>query len=525
MIETIDPKHLSLKEKLKEHLRSYNPDYRYYKSIFHLAAGMIAITDGYRIIDANKAFVEYFTTLGIDVLDPEFDFSTQLLRIDKYGYVYDGYLQRSWFEHVLSGAKEHYKVGISGKEEIQTFLITLNPLDEYAYTYVMALSDVTDMMSYKCVLEEGIRSRTQEKEESEHRFKQYDAAIDASNLVARCDLDGNIIYVNEALCELLGYESDELIGMNVSILFESENEVMCRQNTRNLLEKGTIWKGVMKHIGKHRTHHYFATTIVPIMNMEGVPVEILSIRHDITETVQAKEEALHLLEAKSKFFDQVSHELRTPLNAIVNFADQALESFDEIADDEVSAQLVKRYIERTYANAEHLLALINSLLDIAKMKSGKTRFDLQKCNAVALTREAYENCTGLHKNQNVKYTFESTKTRIEIECDSIKFKQMVMNLISNSLKFTSNGYVAVRVVLEDVHCVVEVQDSGMGIPEDKLGSIFEPFEQVHDHGFGTGLGLNIVREYAQAMGMKIEVSSALGAGSLFRITAPIKKSN
>lgn len=523
MLETSGEMEHSLKEKLKSHLRMNDPEYRYYKSIFHLTSGMIAITDGYQIIDANKTFSDFFSHLGMDVFDSVFDLSAQILHIDKYGYVYEGYLNRAWFEHVLSGEKEHYKIGISGKDEIQSFSVTLTPLDETLHTYVLTLSDVTDMMSYKCVLEEGIRSKTQEKEESEHRFRQYDAAIDASNLVARCDLDGNILYVNDALCGLLEYSNDELIGKNVSILFESENEVMCRHNTRSLLEKGQIWKGVMKHIGKHGTHHYFATTIVPIMDIQGSPVEILSIRHDITETVQTKEEALHLLEAKTKFFDQVSHELRTPLNAIVNFTDQALESFDEIVEDEVSRDLVKRYIERTYANAEHLLALINSLLDIAKMKSGKTRFDMQKCNVAMLTREAYENCTGLHKNHSVQYTFESIETRVEIECDSIKFKQMLMNLISNALKFTTSGFVKVKVDVEDDQWYVDVQDSGIGIPSDKLGSIFEPFEQVRDHGFGTGLGLNIVREYAHAMGMKIEVHSSLNSGSLFRICSTLRE--
>ena len=519
MDESTEMIELSPKETLKEHLRSYDPQYRYYKSIFHLATGMIAITDGYRIIDANKAFSDYFSTLKIDIFDPQFDFSSHLLHIDKYGYLYEGYLERPWFEHVLSG-KKNYKIGISGEYDIQTFSVGLRALDTEAQVYVLMLSDVTDMMSYKCVLEEGIRSRTQEKEESEHRFKQYDAAIDASNLVSRCDLDGKIMYVNDALCELLGYRTDEVMGANISMFFERESEVMCRQNRLALLENGKIWKGVMKHIGKDGTHHYFATTIVPIMDIEGSPVEILSIRYDITETVAAKEEALHLLQAKSKFFDQVSHELRTPLNAIVNFTDQALESFDEIANDEVSAQLVKRYIERTYANAEHLLALINSLLDIAKMKSGKTRFDLQRYNAVALVREAYENCSGLHKNRDVLYTFEPTMAHIEIVCDGIKFKQMVMNLISNALKFTTDGFVRVSIMVEDGTCQIEVQDSGMGIPSEKLGLIFEPFEQVRDHGFGTGLGLNIVREYGHAMGIKIDVRSLEGEGSVFVLSVP-----
>lgn len=513
--------HDSPKETLKQYLRSHDPSYRYYKSIFHLTSGMIAITDGYRIIDANKAFSDYFASLGLDVFDPEFDFSRQMLRIDKYGYVYEGYQERSWFEHVLSGEK-HYKIGMRGKYDIQTFSIGLRSLDEEMQAYVLILSDVTDMMSYKGILEEGIRSSTQEKEESEHRLKQYDVAINASNLVTRCDLDGNILYVNEALCDVLGYRSDELVGSNVAILFESDSEVVCCQTTSSLLQRGKIWKGVLKQIGKTGTHHYFATTIVPIMDREGRTVEILSIRHDITETVKAKEEALYLLDAKTKFFDQVSHELRTPLNAIVNFTDQALEIYDEIVEDDVNRQLVKRFIERTYANAEHLLSLINSLLDIAKMKSGKARFDIKTYNAVTLVREAYENCAGLHKNPEVDYRFESDEQKIDIECDNIKFKQMVINLISNAIKFTSSGLVVVSVASEGGKCFVRVRDSGVGIPSDKLGSVFEPFEQVRDHGFGTGLGLSIVREYAQAMGMRIDLRSVVNKGSVFRLSVPIK---
>lgn len=505
------------KDRLKEHLRSSDPEYRYYKSIFHLMKGMIAITDGYTIIDANQAFVSFFTALGIDVRDAEFDFSKTLLKIDKYGYVYEGYLNVSWIEHVLYGTKDHYRIGMSGKKSIQTFSVTLNVLDASLGVYVMTLSDVTDMMSYKCVLEEGIRSRTLEKEQTEYKLKQYDIAIDASNLVARCDLDGTILYVNDALCDVMGYRSDELIGSNVSIFFDGDDDVMCHQKTKSLLEQGKIWKGVLKHIGKNGKFHYFAMTIVPIMDMDGSLSEVLSIRHDITEMVEAKEEALHLLEAKTKFFDQVSHELRTPLNAIVNFTDQALETYEEIVEDEGSRQLVKRYIERTYANAQHLHSLINSLLDIAKMRSGKTRFSIQTHPGAALVREAYENCTGLSKNPHVKYTFEADDSSMMVRCDSVKLKQMVINLISNALKFTADGFVSVRVIRKNDECLVEVRDSGIGIPNHKLNAIFEPFEQVRDHGFGTGLGLNIVQEYAQAMGMRLEVDSQEGVGTIFRI--------
>ncbi|MDD3060829.1 MAG: PAS domain-containing sensor histidine kinase, partial [Sulfurimonas sp.] len=337
--------------------------------------------------------------------------------------------------------------------------------------------------------------------------------------VARCDLQGNITYVNDALCATLEYNKEELLGKSIAIMFEQNSEIMCQKIAWQNVYNGDIWKGIVKNIGKYGSVHYFATTIIPIQNKENQIIEILSIRHDITEMVKAKEEALKTLEAKSKFFDQVSHELRTPLNAIVNFTDQALESYDEIVTDEESRLLVKRFLQRAYANAENLLELINSLLDIAKMKSGKTEFKHEPHNAIILAKEAFENCFSLQQYEEVAYSFETLEQEVFIECDGFKLKQIITNLISNALKFTKSGYVKVRVSSTPTECSIEVFDTGIGIPKDKINTVFEPFEQVRDHGFGTGLGLNIVREYAQAMHMKVAVDSQENQGSCFGLVA------
>lgn len=506
---------IGLKDQLKMRLRENNPSYRYYKSIFNLTDEMIVLSDGYRVIDANRAFLSFFEGVGIDVYAPTFSLASLFLNIDKYGYIYEGYLGRSWIENVLAQEKEHYKVSMRSKEKIHTFSITVKELEESGDIYIVTFTDVTDLMRYRGVLEEGVRTSNYEKEKTQYILNQYNEAIDTSNLVARCTLEGKLTYVNDALCTTLQYEKEELIGQSVEIMFEHDSEIMCRQIVWNSVHNGEIWKGVLKNIGKYGSIHYFATTIIPIKDQENRIIEILSIRHDMTEMVKAKEEAVKTLEAKTKFFDQVSHELRTPLNAIVNFTDQALESYDEIIDDEGSRLLVKRYLERAYANAENLLELINSLLDIAKMKSGKTTFNLERNNIVHLVKEAFDNCAGLERSSGVDYKFVADENDIFVECDKFKTKQIITNLISNALKFTKNGLVEIRVLSLAQECRIEVHDSGIGIPKEKLGLIFEPFEQVRDHGFGTGLGLNIVREYAQAMNMRLEVDSDEGEGSCF----------
>lgn len=509
---------LSPKEQLKLTLKADDPTYRYYKSIFHLTDGMIALSDGYRVIDANRAFVAFFETLGLDVFDPSFCLSKQFLAIDKYGYVYEGYLNNRWIDTVLSEEKEHYQVGISGLKKIFTFSVSVVRLDPNHEVYVITFSDVTDMISYKCVLEEGLKTSNHEKAQTQYILSQYNQAIDISNLVARCNLNGVMTYVNDSLCKTLHYTSDELIGQHISILFETNSEAKCQKMAFESVYGGEIWKGVLKNIGKFGTLHYFTTSIIPIKNHEGQIVEILSIRHDITEMVQAKEEAIQTLDAKTKFFDQVSHELRTPLNAILNFTDQALESYDEIADDEVSRELVKKYLQRAYKNSEHLLGLINSLLDMAKITSGKSEISMGNHNAIGLLRDAYENCYSLTKDLTIDYRFTSDKSFIEILCDPLKFKQILTNLISNAVKFTTVGFVEVRIRETEHHYLIEVEDSGIGIPREKVDLIFEPFQQVRDHGFGTGLGLSISREYAHAMGMTLQLHSEEGVGSCFSIT-------
>lgn len=506
-----------LKEQLKLRLRESDPAYRYYKTIFNLTSDLIALSDGDRIIDANLAFITFFEGVGVDIFTPSFRLSKHFEEINKYGYVYDGYQGKRWFETILLGEKEHYRVGIAVSNKLYTFNLSVSPIDPVQGVYVITLADVTEMMGYRSVLEEGLRTSVLDKEETQLLLEQYDHAINVSNLVAKCNLEGKIIYVNDAFCQTLHYTHDELIYQHVSKLFFTDSEAICQKAAWEGLEQGEIWKGVLKNKGRSGSAHYFDSTLFPLKNKEGKVIEILSIRHEITEMMEAKEKAIQTLEAKTKFFDQVSHELRTPLNAIVNFTDQALESFEEMFEDAESRDLVKMYLERAYKNSQNLLSLINSLLDIAKLSSGKETFAIEQYDAVPLVREAFENCTSLNKNSEVEYKLNVSVSSALIQCDPFKFRQIITNLISNAFKFTHFGFIEVRIDECDEICSIEVADSGIGIPNDKLSSIFEPFQQAREHDVGTGLGLSLVREYSHAMGFSLEVSSSEGEGTCFTL--------
>jgi PAS domain S-box-containing protein len=509
------------KETIKQRLNGNDLPCQYYEAILNTTTDMIALTDGNRIFDANVTMVKGCATLGKDIFSPTFTFKSFFEVINKFDYIYDGYQDKRWYESVLEGNKSDYRVGIAKDGVVHAFNLTLTPLKPFEAVYVMTLTDVTSIMGYKAALEEGIKSSMKDREKSQYLLRQYDKAMESSTLVYKCDPNGIITHANRALSEVFLYGYGELLGKHISI-FRGPN--VTDEEYKALWEKlqaGKTHRGTIENIDKRGGIHYFDFYMVPISDQEGKIVEFLSLRHEITEVMEGKEAAIKALAEKNKFFDQVSHELRTPLNAIINFTDQALESFDEIFLDEESRDLVHMYIERSHKNSQHLLHLINSLLDMAKLRSGKEKYEIVTINVVSLVRDVYESTGALNTKTELEYLIDLPEKEIYISADVLRLRQVLSNLISNALKFTERGYVRLHVKEFGEECRIEIEDTGRGISEEKIDRIFEPFEQVGVHDQGTGLGLGIVNEYAKGMGMRLSVVSSLGVGSSFIIKTPI----
>lgn len=512
---------LLTKEAIKERFNDKNLQCHYYEVIMNTTTDMIALTDGDRIIDANMAMMNGCEALGKDILSPDFSFKQFFEVVNKFDYIYEGYQDKRWYASVLEGEKSDYRVGIAHNGTIHAFNLTLTLLKPFDNIYVMTLTNVTGLMGYKAALEEGIKSSMKDREKSQYLLRQYDKAMESATLVFKCDTNGIITHVNRALSEVFLYGYGELLGRDISVFRgpsitdEEYNAILTR------LSSGKTYRGVSENIDKMGGIHYFDVYTVPIVDQDGNIVEFLSLSHEITEVVQAKESAVKALTEKNKFFDQVSHELRTPLNAIINFTDQALESFDEIFLDEESRDLVHMYIERSHKNSQHLLHLINSLLDMAKLRSGKEKYEMVRINATSFVHDVYESTGALNTKVDLEYVLDVPAKDIYIYGDVLRLRQILSNLISNALKFTEAGSVRLRVKEFGQECWIEIEDTGRGISEDKIDRIFEPFEQVGVHDQGTGLGLGIVSEYAKGMGMNLGVLSTLGLGSTFMIKAPI----
>ncbi|MFN8669405.1 MAG: PAS domain S-box protein [Gemmatimonadaceae bacterium] len=252
----------------------------------------------------------------------------------------------------------------------------------------------------------------------------------------------------------------------------------------------------------------------------------LFILHDVSERraaelqlAEARDAADAANHAKSAFLARMSHELRTPLNSIIGFTTLVRKRrADSLAPMDLE------YLKRVESNGIRLLTLVNDILDLAKIEAGKLDMHLAPTDLHALVRECVLQCEGYPRAAAVTLRTEMPATLPLATTDGPRVRQILLNLISNALKFTSQGEVVVRVITSEsgAPMAIEVADTGCGIPADRLEAVFGTFEQAHsttarDFG-GSGLGLSIARALSEALGMRLDVASEIGVGTTFRLT-------
>jgi ABC-type polar amino acid transport system ATPase subunit/nitrogen-specific signal transduction histidine kinase len=232
------------------------------------------------------------------------------------------------------------------------------------------------------------------------------------------------------------------------------------------------------------------------------------------------EKARSASEAKSDFLAKISHELRTPLNAIIGYSEMLMEdASDDGLDDFVED------LDKIHSSGTHLLTLINDLLDISKIEAGKMDLHLEDFNLKDLVSLIEATTKPLLEKNSNKFVVKIDKSIETMKNDETKLKQVLLNMISNSSKFTKEGTVSLEISAESKNRVkFELSDTGIGMTEDQLENVFEEFTQAEtstskDYG-GTGLGLPICKKITELMGGKIEVKSKIGEGTTFSIIVP-----
>jgi len=291
-----------------------------------------------------------------------------------------------------------------------------------------------------------------------------------------------------------------------------------------------------------------------VLNERGEMTAIVSILHDLTKVVEnerlaaelgklnesledriraatveleernrqlewQREELERAYRLKSQFLASMSHELRTPINALLGYT--------SLMRDQIYGELNQRQEEalsRMYTASQHLLELVNDILDLAKIEAGKMPVHIEPVNVGLIVREVSQTIEPMVRRKDLEYVVEMEDDLPTIRTDRTKVKQIILNLLSNAVKFTHEGQIAVRTRSADGGIVVEVTDTGIGIRDADIAKIFEDFRQVdqsstREYG-GTGLGLSITKKLLHLLGGAVRVESGFGQGSTFTVWLP-----
>ncbi len=385
------------------------------------------------------------------------------------------------------------------------------------------------------------------KSESEVR-KLYRAVEQSPISIVITDTNGSIEYVNPRFTRTTGYTLDEVIGKNPRILKSGELSCERYQELWETILQGQEWRGEFHNRRKDGELYWESASITPIINAHGEITHFLAVKEDITEQKrnaaalqEAKEIAEAATQAKSEFLANMSHEIRTPMNAVIGMTTLLL-------DTRLTAEQ-RDCVDTIRSSSDTLLAIINDILDFSKIEAGKFQLEHQPFEVYAWIEDSLDMVAGIaaEKHLNLAALIDADVPAMVVG-DVMRLRQVLINLLSNGVKFTPAGEVVVSVKVErtlqrgtqalrhldtaapegggtPTHVLrVSVRDTGIGIAPDAIKRLFQPFSQVdssHTRKYGgTGLGLAISKRLIEMMGGSMWVESVVGQGSTFAMTFP-----
>jgi PAS domain S-box-containing protein len=370
-----------------------------------------------------------------------------------------------------------------------------------------------------------LRKRAEtELRESEARFRGIVQSLREGLIIT--DLNDQIQFVNGRTLELTGRTEDQLVGRSTAELLAATDRADIPAERLERRRRGLTDRYEVRLTRPGLPETWLEITGGPLANADGVIVGTLGTVIDISERrryedalLRARDAAEAASRAKSGFLSRMSHELRTPLNSVIGFARVLRRTgTDRFAAEDLT------YLDRIQANGEHLLKLVNDVLDVAKIEAGRVTVDTGAVRVDALVKEVIEQLEGQSRAPGVDLRADVPSRPVDIDTDARLLRQVLINLVGNAIRFTLQGHVVVRLVLEpgtQRPLRIDVADTGIGIPADRQRAIFEPFEQADSttsraYG-GTGLGLSIARSLCEALGYTLTLESAPDKGSTFSV--------
>ncbi|MBS1192014.1 MAG: sensor hybrid histidine kinase [Rhodocyclaceae bacterium] len=385
--------------------------------------------------------------------------------------------------------------------------------------------------------------RDEERRENEMAF----AAMAEGAIIT--DTSGTILWVNDAFCRISGYGREEVVGQNPRMLKSGRHDAGFYQSLWQQLHRQGHWRGELWNRRKSGEIFPEEISIQALRGPDGDIRRFISIFSDITERKQneqelqayrehledlvrqrtgeltvARDQAETANRSKSTFLANMSHELRTPLNAVIGFS-QLMEKDPSLSSKQ------RRNVEIINTSGNHLLTLINDILELSKIESGKMEMNVEEVDLADLLEQVIGMIRLKAEQAGLALSLSGNDLPTTVVLDPVMLRQVLLNLLSNAVKFTPAGEVTLRISREDagdglIQLVFSVSDTGTGIPAEDRQRIFRPFEQAGGtHHGGTGLGLTISQQYVRMMGGELAVESEPGKGStfVFAITVPLGK--
>ncbi len=437
---------------------------------------------------------------------------------------------RLWFEAVHEEDKKQlvakYRAVLKHRP-VNTGFRVIQPSGEVRYLQAV-IRQVTDKAGnptgFGCIAKD-VTLRVTTEIALEEATAIYHSLVESLPInVLRKDREGRIIFGNQRYCDTLGKSLKELIGLTDHDLFARELADKYCNDDRWVLQTGLPFHDIEAHPGPDNTPIYVEVLKAPITDSDGQRVGIQGMFWDVTSRKRAeqalrdaKEMAETANRAKSDFLANMSHEIRTPLNAIIGMTDLLIDSVIDSTQQE--------YLTMVQESGESLLTLINDILDFSKIEAGKLKLEEQSFNLSDRLADTMRTMALRAHNKGLDMALElDPAIPKRVIGDVARLRQVLVNLVSNAIKFTHEGEVVVKVGVEsmtpsDVQLAISVSDTGIGIPQSKVESIFREFEQAdtsttREYG-GTGLGLAIGSRLVNLMGGKLQVESTVDQGSTF----------
>lgn len=328
------------------------------------------------------------------------------------------------------------------------------------------------------------------------------------------------IEINDAFTRVLGYSREEFLSKHYTHFVHPNDLVLTEGAKSQVINDGYVSNYENRYISKDGRTVWLSWNTVRLKQVDvsiSITRDITKLKNENMDLIREKEEASSANKAKNYFLSRMSHELRTPLNSIIGFSQLILMTSDLEED-------VTDYIRIINNSGKHLLDLINDVLNITKIESGNMTYSIESINVLTVTKEATEMFHSQLLESSIQLFIDETSLNSFIKADYQKLKQVLINLISNAIKFNKpEGNVSVYAKEEDDHIKIMIRDTGIGIENDRMGDLFKPFYRLGAEKKqieGTGLGLALSKGLVEGMKGIIGIESKVDEGTLAWIKFP-----